>query len=180
MQTIDFEKYEVNTEQRSIVFSCASDLPYQRYDEEQKTPYLEVLVIDEKSVDMSRLNGGSAVVLFNHDPEKLLGIVQRAWIVENKIFVKVRFSANDELADRVFKDILDGVIKNVSIGYQINHYTEIREAGKITRYIDNFMIYETSIVSIPADQTVGIRSKEKANMKKKNKRDESWGRGESI
>jgi len=83
-----------------------------------------VLVIRDDTVDMSRLNGGAAVVLFNHDTDKLLGIVESAWIVEDKIYVKVRFSANDTLADRVFKDILDGVIKNVSIGYEIRHYTE--------------------------------------------------------
>jgi len=51
----------------------------------------------------------------------------------------------------VFKDILDGVIKNVSIGYEIRHYTEIRKDGEIIRYIDNFMVFEISIVSIPAD-----------------------------
>ena len=170
MQTINFQKFEVDTEQRSIVFSCASNLPYERYDEQQKVFYKEVLVISENAVDMSRLNGGSAVVLFNHDTDKLLGIVQRAWIVEDKIFVKVRFSANDALADRVFRDIIDGVIKNVSIGYEIRHYSEVRKDGEIVRYIDNFMIYETSIVSIPADQTVGIRSKDKKTMKKRNKK----------
>ena len=176
MQTINFEKYEVNKEQRTIVFSCASNAPYQRYDEVKKTYYKQVLVIRDDTVDMSRLNGGAAVVLFNHDTDKLLGIVESAWIVEDKIYVKVRFSANDTLADRVFKDILDGVIKNVSIGYEIRHYTEQKKDGEIYRFIDDFMIFETSIVSIPADQTVGIRAKNnkgKNTMKKRNKKAET-------
>jgi hypothetical protein len=46
-------------------------------------------------------------------------MVEKAYIIENKVFVKVRFSKNDAFADRIYKDILDGIIKNVSIGYQI-------------------------------------------------------------
>jgi phage head maturation protease len=62
---------------------------------------------------------GSAPLLFNHDTDKLLGMVEKAWIVEDRIFVRVRFSANDSFADRIYKDILDGLIKNVSIGYLV-------------------------------------------------------------
>lgn len=158
MEHINFEKYEVNEELREITFSCASDTPYERYDFESDLVYNEILVVSEDAVDVSRLNN-SAPLLFNHDCNKLLGMVEKAYIIENKVFVKVRFSRNDDFADRIFKDILDGVIKNVSIGYQIEAYEDKKENGIYNRYVTRWMIFETSIVSIPADASVGIRSK---------------------
>jgi phage head maturation protease len=61
----------------------------------------------------------SAPLLFNHNVDKLLGVVEKAWIVEDRVYVRVRFSRNDDFADRIFKDILDGLIKNISIGYVV-------------------------------------------------------------
>lgn len=155
---INFEKFDVNEAQRKITFSCASDYPYMRYDDEHQVEYEQILVINEDSVDFSRLNTGNSPLLFNHDTNKLLGIVNKAYIIQNKIFVQVQFSKNDEFADRIYKDILDGTIKGVSIGYQIDSYQDKKENGINKRYVDKFMIYEVSIVSIPADPKVGFRN----------------------
>lgn len=155
---INFEKFDVNEAQRKITFSCASDYPYIRYDEEHQVEYEQILVINENSVDFSRLNTGNSPLLFNHDTDKLLGIVNKAYIIQNKIFVQVQFSKNDEFADRIYKDILDGTIKGVSIGYQIDSCQDIKENGINKRYVDKFLIYEVSIVSIPADPKVGFRN----------------------
>lgn len=164
MEHINFEKYEVNEELREITFSCCSDTPYERYDDEADLFYNQILVISEDAVDLSRLNNG-APLLFNHDADKLLGMVQQAYIIENKVFVKVRFSRNDEFAERIFRDILDGVIKNVSIGYQILAYEDKKQNGSYNRYITKWLIFETSIVSVPADPYIGIRSKNLKNIK---------------
>lgn len=154
---INFEKYEVNEEAREITFSCASNIPCSRYDEEHEIEYNQILIVNENSVDLSRLNNG-APLLFNHDTDKLLGMVIDSYIVQDKVFVRVAFSKNDEFADRIFKDILDGIIKNVSIGYQIENYDDKQENGINNRYVTKWMIYEVSIVSIPADNYVGIRN----------------------
>ena len=151
---IDFTKFEVDEEQQSIIFSCCSDAPYTRYEDGIK--YDEILVINKESVDLSRLNN-SASVLFNHDPDQLLGVVDKAFIANNKVFVTCRFSTNDEKSIRIYKDIIDGLIKNVSIGYQILDYEDIRDGETLKRYVTKWMIYEVSIVSIPADTTCGIR-----------------------
>lgn len=165
MSTISFEKFEVNEAEQTIVYSCASDTPYTRWDEEQGIEYDEILVISEDSVDMTRLKGG-ANVLFAHDTDKILGVVEDAYIVENKLFVKVKFSQNDEFAIRIYKDILDGIIKNVSIGYRVLDYHDEREGLRLKRYVTRFEIFETSIVSVPADATVGIRSIQENTMKR--------------
>ena len=168
MNTISFEKYEVDEENRSITFSCASDLPYERYDYEKERPYKEILVISEDAVDLHRLNDGASL-LWGHDTDELLGVVDKAYIVENKVFVQVRFSKNSEKADRVWKDILDGVIKNVSVGYAVEHFSEVKVETEWYRYVDRWMPYEVSIVSVPADETVGIR---KMKQKKTREADE--------
>lgn len=156
MKQINFQKYEVNQELRQITFSCASATPYQRYDQDKGLAYNEILIINEDAVDLHRLNNG-APLLFNHDTDKLLGIVQKAFILDEKIFVTVRFSRNDEFADRIYKDILDGVIKNVSIGYVVQGYQDKKQDGVFNRYVNRWMIYQCSVVSIPADASVGIR-----------------------
>ena len=165
MERISFEKFEIDEENRSITFSCASDLPYERYDDENDRAYKEILVISEEAVDLHRLNGGASL-LWGHDTDDLIGVVDNAYIVDNKLFVKVRFSKNDKKADRIWKDILDGLIKNVSIGYAVEHFTEKIVDNELVRYVDRWMPYEVSIVSVPADETVGIRS-----MKKKTTRE---------
>ena len=165
MNTISFEKFEVDEENRAITFSCASDLPYERYDDENDRAYKEILVISEEAVDLHRLNGGASL-LWGHDTDDLIGVVDNAYIVENKLFVKVRFSKNDKRADRIWKDILDGLIKNVSVGYAVEHFLEKEVDNELVRYVDRWMPYEVSIVSVPADETVGIRS-----MKKKTTRE---------
>lgn len=156
MERISFEKFEVDEENRSITFSCASDLPYERYDDENDRAYEEILVISEEAVDLHRLNGGASL-LWGHDTDDLIGVVDNAYIVENKLFVKVRFSKNDKKADRIWKDILDGLIKNVSVGYAVEHFIEKEVDNELVRYVDRWMPYEVSIVSVPADETVGIR-----------------------
>ncbi len=165
MERISFEKFEVDEENRAITFSCASDLPYERYDDENDRAYKEILVISEEAVDLHRLNGGASL-LWGHDTDDLIGVVDNAYIVENKLFVKVRFSKNDKKADRIWKDILDGLIKNVSVGYAVEHFIEKEVDNELVRYVDRWMPYEVSIVSVPADETVGIRS-----MKKKTTRE---------
>lgn len=164
MQHINFEKFEVDQENRAITFSCASTQPYQRYDQQHGIAYEQILVVNQQAVNIDRLNNG-APLLFNHDTDKLLGMVQKAYIIEDRIYVRVRFSQNDQFADRIYKDILDGLIKNVSIGYLIQEYKDVKQDGINKRYVEKWMIYETSIVSIPADNTVGIR---KLNIKESN------------
>lgn len=168
MDQYQLEKFQVNAEQRSIVFSICSDNPYQRYDQNKNIFYDEVLVISDQSVDMSRLNTGNAPILWNHDTDANIGIVEKAWILGNKVFIKCRFSKNDKLAQRVWNDILDSILKNVSIGYEILDYEDRKEYEKNKRYVTKFMIYEVTVCSCAADPTVGLRSFNPNNIKEKN------------
>ena len=168
MQTINLEKFEVNEQEQSIVFSCATEFPYTRFDQKSNIEYDQILVINEQALNLERLKA-KAPVLWNHDANIFLGAVQQAWIAEQRVFVKVRFSPNDEFSVRVFKDILSGILAGISIGYQIEDFRDVKENEIYKRYVTKWTIYQVSVAPCPADIHCGIRKlkiKEVDNMKK--------------
>lgn len=133
-------------EDRSFEFPFSSEYPVARYFGN------EVLSHDGEAADLARLNDG-APLLFNHNPDKVVGVVERAWIDGKKKrgYVKVRFSRNS-FAKEVMADVKDGVLRGVSFGYAINKMEERGENFVATQWSP----YEVSVVSIPADPTVGV------------------------
>ncbi len=133
-------------EDRTFEFPFSSEYPVARYFGN------EVLSHEMGAADLSRLNDG-APLLFNHNPDKVVGVVERAWIdgTKKRGYVKVRFSRNS-FAKEVMADVKDGVLRGVSFGYSIN---KMEERG------DNFVAtqwspYEVSVCSIAADPSVGL------------------------
>ena len=148
-------EFEIDrSESLEYVFSLCSDAPYERESKEFGV-YDEVLVISEDSVDFSRLNSGACAFLRDHDPEKVLGVIVKAWIDGNKVKCKVKFSERDDV-QAVVRDIQAGIMTCTSVGYTIDRYHFSTENGKKTMYADRFMIYEGSLVGIPADISVGF------------------------
>lgn len=139
--------FTVSDDERSIEFPFSSEYPVSRYFGN------EVLAHDERSADLSRLND-SAPLLFNHDPNKVVGVVERAWIDGKKKrgYAKVKFSRN-AFAQEVLADVRDGVLRNVSFGYAIN---DMEQRGSGDFVATSWAPYEVSVVSIPADPTVGV------------------------
>ena len=147
-------EFEIDrSESLEYVFSLCSDAPYER-ESKQFGVYDEVLVISEESVDFSRLNSGACAFLRDHDPEKVLGVIVKAWIDGNKVKCKVKFSDREDV-QAVVRDIQAGIMTCTSVGYTIDKYHFSTENGKKTMYADRFMIYEGSLVGIPADISVG-------------------------
>ena len=132
---------------RTLEFPFSSEYPVARYFGN------EVLEHEERSADLARLNDG-APLLFNHDPSKVVGVVERAWIDGQKKrgYVRVKFSRN-AFAQEVLADVHDGVLRNVSFGYQID---KMEQRGEGEFIAVNWSPYEVSVVSIPADPTVGV------------------------
>ena len=148
-------EFEIDrSESLEYVFSLCSDAPYER-ESKKFGVYDEVLVISEESVDFSRLNSGACAFLRDHDPEKVLGVIVKAWIDGNKVKCKVKFSDREDV-QAVVRDIQAGIMTCTSVGYTIDKYHFSTENGKKTMYADRFMIYEGSLVGIPADISVGF------------------------
>lgn len=142
----------VNAEERTLEFPFSSEKPVERY-----FGY-EVLSHENGAMDLSRLNDSSPL-LFNHNMDRYIGVIEKADIRSDKRgYAKVRFSDNPE-AQQVFKDIQAGILRNVSFGYMINDMkmTQKGEKGQPDTYVaSSYTPYEISIVTIPADMSVGI------------------------
>ena len=133
-------------EERVMEFPFSSEYPVERYFGR------EVLSHAMDAAVLERLNDG-APLLFNHDPDRVVGVVERAWVDDKKKrgYAKVRFSRN-KFAQEILDDVRDGILRGVSFGYSIDEMQEHDGAMVATRW----QPYEISVVSIPADPSVGV------------------------
>jgi len=135
-------------EDRTLEFPFASEAPVERY-------YgMEVLNMDSKSMDLTRLNDG-APLLYQHDPDRIVGVVQKAYIKNKRAYARVKL-ANNDLGREMQELIKDGIIRNVSFGYKINAMEADESTSPVTYRATNFQPFEISLVTVPADQSVGI------------------------
>jgi HK97 family phage major capsid protein/HK97 family phage prohead protease len=134
-------------EDRTYEFPFSSEFPVARYFGN------EILSHEMKAADLSRLNDG-APLLFNHNPDRVIGVVERAYIDGKKKrgYARVRFSRN-AFAQEILSDVKDGVLRNVSFGYSID---KMEERGSGDYVATAWSPYEVSVVSVPADPGVGI------------------------
>ena len=153
--TREFEQKEVDNIDNIVSFSIASSAPYERYDKSLGGAYDEVLVISNEAIDFTRLVDGRCPFLVGHDHEKQIGVVDKAYIVGEKLYVDVRFSDN-KLAQAMLKDIKAGIRRNTSVGYNILDYDMTVVNGKPTMICKRWLPYEASTVSVPADYLVRI------------------------
>ena len=141
----------VDAETRTIELSFSSETPVERVFGN------EVLDHESESVDLSRINN-AAPLLLEHDRGQQIGVVEKAWIDEEKKMGRavVRFSKS-ALAEEIFNDVRDGIRSLVSVGYQVGHFIrEEASEGLETLRATNWMPLEISMVSIPADMSVGV------------------------
>ena len=105
-------EFRSQDEDRTLEFPFASEAPVERY-------YgMEVLNMDTKSMDLARLNDG-APLLYQHDADRIVGVVQKAYIKDKRAYARVKL-ANNELGREMQELIRDGIIRNVSFGYKID------------------------------------------------------------
>jgi HK97 family phage major capsid protein/HK97 family phage prohead protease len=141
-----------NSETRTAELSFSSEIEYERF-----PGFIEVLSHDSGAVDLTRMNNG-ANVLFNHDQDCVAGVVEKAWIgSDRKGRAVVRFSKSEE-GTEVWADVQDGILRSVSVGYKIKELKlrETREDGASVYLVTEWEPFEISIVSVPADATVGL------------------------
>jgi hypothetical protein len=127
-------------------------------------PYFEGLAVDEKSVRMDRINNGAPLLDCHRgwSNEAVIGVVERAWIKDGKGYAIVRFSKDQE-ADRIFQKVVERVLRNISVGYDVHEYTE-QPQGKNEKYrtviATDWEPVEISVVPIGFDDGAKVRSAE--------------------
>ena len=119
----------------------------------------EILSHAKGAVNLDRLDSGRANLLVNHDPGDWVGVVEQARIDYDKKVGRatVRFGSS-ERADEVFRDVRDGILSSISVGYRRD---EIKLTHSSNEEGDEYTItlwtpFEVSLVTIPADETVGV------------------------
>lgn len=143
-----FQRETLDEENRTVELSFSSEAPYQRL------WGTEILSHADGAVDLSRLNGG-ANLLINHDWDRYVGVIESARVdSDGKGRARVRFGRG-AFAEEKFQDVKDGILKSVSVGYKIDDIDETRaDEGVYT--VTKWTPYEISLVTVPADASVGV------------------------
>lgn len=140
----------IDVDKRTIEVAFATETPVCRVLEGEQ--YNEILLCDESSVDRTRINNKGAV-LFNHDRDKLLGVVESTSIDADRVCRATLRISNVGLGNTMWSMIQEGILSHISVGYNINDYRI--EAGNnivVTRWEPS----EISLVTVPADIHAGI------------------------
>jgi len=142
----------INEKQRTARLSFSSEEPY-RQPRGQFPNLKEVISHADGCADLSRLNSGVGPLLLNHDPDKQIGVVEKAWISNGRGYAIVRFGPS-ALAEEVWQDVKAGVRRAVSFAYNTEKVEAPKRDG--TYAVTKWTALEISIVSVPADATVGV------------------------
>ncbi|MFM5260503.1 phage major capsid protein [Aeromonas veronii] len=146
----DMEVDSFDVDKRTVSLAFSSELPVERWFG------FEVLDHSPSSIRLDRLRDG-APLLLNHDWDDQIGVIESVTIGDDRRGrAIVRFSRNKD-ADEIFQDVMDGIRRHVSVGYRIlAAKLEEIEGGDDTYRIIDWEPYEISIVSVPADPSVGV------------------------
>ena len=151
-----FERVEGDGNERKFILSFSSEEPYTRYFG------VEILDHSEGAVDLSRLSE-IGCVLFNHKRDYVIGRINRVWLENARGKAEIEFDTDDD-AEKIYQKVKSGTLKGVSVGYKVDSWEEIlpgktsadgkyKGPASIAR---KWIPLEISIVSVPADATVGV------------------------
>lgn len=149
-RAVTLKREAINVEARTVDLAFSSEEPVQRYS------YIEILDHQPQSVRLGRMQGGGPV-LVDHDPADHVGVVEQVSIdSDRKGRAVVRFGKSAR-ADEIFQDITDGIRMHVSVGYRIHKEDAVGlDTPNPTYRAIDWEPLEISIVSVPADASVGI------------------------
>lgn len=147
-----FDRAAANQEARTVALAFSSETPVGRWFGE------EILDHSPQSVRLTRLADGGPL-LVDHDFRDHIGTIESVEIGTDRVGRAVVRFGKSVRAEEIFQDVLDGIRKHVSITYEIHHMvmTEAGRDGKQPIYrADDWEPLEISIVSVPADTSVGV------------------------
>lgn len=153
----------VNAEARTIDLIWTTGARVRRYDWWNDRAYWEELSLDPAHIRMERLQSGTAPVLNTHSRwtlEDVLGVVTAASLGGDRGVATIRFSQRDDVQP-VFQDVVDGIIRNISVGYSVHKIERIapEKEGDLWVYrVVDWEPYEVSLVPVPADAGAVTRS----------------------
>lgn len=155
--------FERSDDQDSSVirFPVASDTPIQRW-------YGKEILSHKKGAMVMGERQKTLPLLFNHNRDKLIGVVEKLDQDEHRTYATVRFSTSEE-GQKAKAMVDERVLVNCSFQYEIRDYDEIRGENREDDQIiaTSWEIFEVSLVTIPADSNVGVYRDFETNLKEK-------------
>ena len=157
-----FTPSTLNVEARTIDVTFASENPVRTFSWEDGMVN-EILSMAPGAMRMERINGG-APVLDNHNryngTSGVLGVVENARLENGVAVATLRFSKREDV-EEVFQDIVDGILRGVSVGYRVHKYEITKEEGvmPVYRAVD-WEPFEISMAPVQADILSQVRSNE--------------------
>lgn len=145
--------------ERTVDLVWTTGAAVRRYDWELGE-YHEVLTVTPEAVDLSRLNA-RAPLLDTHQAyelEHVVGVVLWARIEGGIGIARVQLSGRPELAG-LRQDVADGVISQVSVGYDHLEWIDERREDGLYRVVTRWLPVELSLVPVPADAGAQTRSR---------------------
>lgn len=138
----------IDMDKRTVRIAVSSEEPVER------SFGAEILDHSEASIDLEFARSGRMPLLLDHDPRQQIGVVESVDLdgSTRRLRATVRFGRNG-LAKEVFDDVTDGIRSNISVGYSVN---KMDKEGADRYRVSSWTPMEVSVVSIPADRTVGV------------------------
>lgn len=153
---LSFRAMEGEGNERRFEISFSSEEPYERWFG------IEILDHGEGAVDLTRLQE-MGVVLYNHNRDIAIGKVVSVSIEDGRGKAVIEIDTDEE-SEKIYQKMVSGTLKGVSVGYLVNNWEEVA-AGKKSEdgrfqgpcsIAKKWMPYEVSIVTVPADISVGV------------------------
>lgn len=153
--TLSYEEREGN---KSFEATFSSDEPVRMWDYERGEYVFEILGHRTGEYDFDYLNSGAAPFLVDHlrSSDSQIGVVEKADVMENRGKASLRLSRSSKAAE-MRQDIEDGIRSNISVGYEVRKSEIVGEReGLPLVHVSDWKPHEISLVSIPADTSIGI------------------------
>lgn len=129
-----------------MTFPASSEAPVERGWGE------EILSHEASAIRLDRVKRGAMPLLFNHNWDDPIGVIDNARIESGRMVVDAHLFKTERAAE--VGQMVAGGLRNVSVGYRIH---VVEEDVKKARYTaTDWEPYEVSIVTVPADPSVGI------------------------
>lgn len=150
----------VDEENRTVELTWTTGSKGRRYSWDVGS-YMEELDVSPEAVRLDRLNNGAPFLGVHNQWElrAVLGVVEKAWVEGGEGRALVRFSQRPD-ADEVFRDVKDGILRNISVGYAVHRYEVIDEDDdKLPTYrAVDWEPMELSLVPVGFDDGAKVRN----------------------
>lgn len=149
-RALQLERAAIDEEKRTATVAFASEMPFDRWWGR------EILDVSATAMRMTRLVSG-ANLLMDHDSRDVVGVVESVDIGADRVARAVVRFGRSARAEEIWNDVRDGIRRNVSVGYMIHAAKLIETDDDDDTYrVTDWEPFEVSLVSVPADPSVGV------------------------